>query len=278
MRFAEAVPSYVEVKGARICYRLWGASGEPSPGLLFLHGFRAHSHWWDHLVYDFASDFRVASMDFSGFGDSDWRDSYSARMLAEEVLAVVAVCDIAPVTIVAHSFGATIAAHACALRPDVVRRLIMLDARMLIPGIPPADHQELRKMGASPPLYSTEAEIRARFRLVPPSSSVSAVLLDHIARTSYHRSGEYFAWKFDGMIDPQLDDDPNRWVPPGITTNADFVYGDRSAVVSPEVAVLIAAHFPNCGAPIAVPDCDHHILLEQPAALRAMIEQLVSRR
>ena len=35
----------VLVKGARIAYRGWNIDA-PLPGLLFVHGYGAHSHWW----------------------------------------------------------------------------------------------------------------------------------------------------------------------------------------------------------------------------------------
>lgn len=266
----------VEVKGARINYRLW--SGDPErDGLLFLHGFRAQSHWWDHIIPRFTADFRVATMDLSGFGDSGWRAAYTAGAFAEEVLAVVEACDLAPVTIVAHSFGATIAAHACALRPDMVRRLIILDARMLLAGMPEPDRAELDRIRTSGSHYASESEIRSRFRLVPPSTRVDPDLLDHIASTSYRRREDGFTWKFDPSVDPELTDDPNRCVPPGVMTKIDLVYGDRSAVVTPETAAIIVRHFRHAGTPIVIEDCDHHLMLEQPAALVSTLNALLDR-
>lgn len=276
MNHVNGAQASVDVQGARINYRVWDTAAKRG-GLLFLHGFRAQSHWWDHIVPHFTADFRVAIMDFSGFGDSDWREAYTARGFAEEVIAVVEANDFAPAAIVAHSFGATIAAHACTLRPELIDRLILLDARMLLPGMPPPDRVALERLRTSPSHYASDGEIRSRFRLLPPCSRVETDLLDHVARTSYRRQGEAFSWKFDPKVDPELTADPERCVPADMTTKVDFIYGDRSAVVTPEMATIIVNHFPNASAPIVMQDCGHHLMLEQPSALVSTINALLNR-
>ena len=65
----------VDVADAHIHYMAWGAPGRP--GLVFVHGGAAHAHWWTHVAAQFACLFRVAALDLSGHGDSDWRDDYS---------------------------------------------------------------------------------------------------------------------------------------------------------------------------------------------------------
>ena len=45
-------------------------------GLLFIHGMNAHSHWWDFIAPQFAGEYRVAAMDLTGMGDSDFRYEY----------------------------------------------------------------------------------------------------------------------------------------------------------------------------------------------------------
>ena len=73
----------VTVGGARIRYSAWG---EPDHrGVLFVHGGRAHRNWWRPFAPFFAENRRVAALDLSGMGDSDWREKYSLDLLVDEL-------------------------------------------------------------------------------------------------------------------------------------------------------------------------------------------------
>ena len=77
---ALAVPSEtgsVEVAGANIVYETWGEIG--NPGIVLIHGSNAHLEWWRFTAPFLADNFRVAALDLSGNGDSDWRERYTDR-------------------------------------------------------------------------------------------------------------------------------------------------------------------------------------------------------
>ncbi|MEL7030337.1 MAG: alpha/beta hydrolase, partial [Pseudomonadota bacterium] len=76
----------VEVDGASIAYLAWGKRGRP--GLLLIHGGRAHAHWWRPFAHFFADKYRVAALNLSGMGDSGWREAYSMPCYVREVFAV----------------------------------------------------------------------------------------------------------------------------------------------------------------------------------------------
>ncbi|WP_419178892.1 alpha/beta fold hydrolase [Prescottella equi] len=94
----------VDVDGAAIRFRAWGAAGQP--GLVLVHGGAAHSRWWDHIGPQLAGDRRVVALDLSGHGDSDTREHYSLDQWAHEVAAVASASGIEgrPV-VVGHSMG-----------------------------------------------------------------------------------------------------------------------------------------------------------------------------
>ncbi len=67
---------HAQVAGRRLHYLEW--PGPPgAPPLLLLHGFLAHAHWWDFVAPSLAESYRVIAPDFSGMGDSEYRDDYS---------------------------------------------------------------------------------------------------------------------------------------------------------------------------------------------------------
>ena len=76
-RSVEIEPSagFIEVGDADIKYRYWSDAG--NPGLLFVHGHGAHSHWWDFIAPAYKDDYQTVALDLSGMGDSDHRDDLS---------------------------------------------------------------------------------------------------------------------------------------------------------------------------------------------------------
>ena len=111
---ALAVPSAtgsVEVAGANIVYETWGEIG--NPGIVLIHGSNAHLEWWRFTAPFLADNFRIAALDLSGNGNSDWRESYTGELLAEEVWQVCQAAKLGDKPfVVGHSFGGWVALEA----------------------------------------------------------------------------------------------------------------------------------------------------------------------
>lgn len=273
--FANSELCFVEVAGTQIAYRHWDRAAQGASSLLFLHGARAHSHWWDHIVPYFWDDYRVAVVDFSGMGDSGWRDRYTMRGFADEVLAVIQAANLGRVTIVAHSFGGTPGSLAGHIAPDQVSRLIVIDSRMLMSGVPEPVSSELIVLAASKRGYATLDHLLSRYRLMPSAGHVQAEILRHVAVNSAKREYGEWTWKFDPKFNPMMVDDPCRLIAPP-QVHVDFIVGEKSAVVSPEMADRIVSIFPDVTGPIVIPRSDHHVLLEQPLALVSVMRTLLA--
>ena len=84
----------VEVEGARIACLGWNMDSVFLPGLVLVHGFRAHARWWDHIAPSFTDRYRVVALNLSGMGDSDRREAYSRAQNGREILAVAAACGV----------------------------------------------------------------------------------------------------------------------------------------------------------------------------------------
>ena len=263
--------------GAEVHYRCFNSVNVAKPGLLFIHGMWAHSHWWDHIAPHFTDRFNVVALDLPGMGDSSAREQYTLRGFAEDVIAVSLAAAIAPTTIVAHSFGSNAAAFACHLRPDLVSRAIFIDSRLFLPNLTPLRPDEILQSKVRSKTYERPEDAIARYRLIPPSGHVDSELLAHIARSGLRKVVNGWTWKFDTNLDPLLEIDTERLIPLGIHTPVDLIYGEKSEVVSPATADATCAFFPNCGVPIGLPGAGHHILLEQPAMLIGVLRALLAR-
>ncbi|MET0371516.1 MAG: alpha/beta hydrolase [Sphingobium sp.] len=263
----------VEVEGASIAYRGWNLEASDLPGLILIHGFRAHARWWDHIAPSLASSHRVAAIDLSGMGDSDRRPVYARQQLAREVLAVAAACGFDPVTLVAHSFGAMSGIMASIAAPERVRRLVIIDTAL--PTAADVGHQI-----PVPPkrLYPTREAAVERFRLIPPGGWPNPDVLAYIAHHSVRETPDGWTWKFDDDAATSLNAESHAYRADlfGVPVPTDVIYGALTEVMHEGRRAMAAEIAPLCGPPICIPAAHHHIMIEQPIALTAAIDALLA--
>lgn len=104
-------------------------AGEP---LLFVHGTPTWSFEWRALIRALAPTHRCIALDHLGFGLSERpRDGvYSPEAHAANLETFVEKLDPEPLTLVVHDFGGPIGLPLCMLRPERVRRLVLLNTWM----------------------------------------------------------------------------------------------------------------------------------------------------
>ena len=129
-------------KGA-LSWREWG-EGEP---LLLLHG--SHGGWmhWLRNIPALARTRRVIVPDMPGFGESDppadlESAAAHARILGDGLRAILN--DTGPVDAIGFSLGAMIGCHLSFEAPDLVRRIIVVDAGGLGTPMRTADNRGLK--------------------------------------------------------------------------------------------------------------------------------------
>ena len=262
----------VDVDGATVRYRAWNVGQGAEMGLMFVHGFLAHARWWDHIAPHFANRYAVIAPDSTGSGDSDWRATYSRRQFAEELVAVARHADVGKLTIVAHSFGATAALYAAANFPDLIERVIVVDARVFLSGNEIAMSEPLSRR------YPDAARMRTHYRLIPPGKWPVPAVEDYIALHSMRQTPEGdWTWKFDAKLFQMVGKDKLAAEVAGISRPVDFIRAECSEVVGEAEAKRFVDNFPGCGEPVLVPLSHHHIMIEQPVALVAALKGLLAR-
>jgi esterase len=123
---AAAVDHVVRVNGLRLHYRELG--NPEAPPVLMVHGIMGHSWEWDTLLGALAGDFRVLAVDQRGHGASDWATDYSAATLADDLAELIVRSGSAPARLIGHSLGGLAAMLVAADHPDLVERLVVVDA------------------------------------------------------------------------------------------------------------------------------------------------------
>ena len=261
----------VEVEECTVAWRTWGEPGKQ--GLLLIHGMNAHSHWWDFIAPALAEDHRVAAMDLTGMGDSDYRYEYDAATYAKEI---VAVCDAAgfgaDVIVVGHSFGGNMAIKAANLFPERFGALILADSGLRHPDEPPPN---LPPMGGRAKVYPDRQTALARFRLQPPQPCANAYLLEYIARHSLMPVDGGWTWKFDEDLpntlrdaERQPEDYANLSLPVGL------IHGAESALFSARTRAYMQQLIPGKAPAVAIPNAQHHLFLDQPLAFIAAVQEM----
>jgi pimeloyl-ACP methyl ester carboxylesterase len=146
MTAAEAQDSWshrrAKVNGVELHYVDAGSG----PLVLFLHGFPEFWYSWRHqLAALAAAGFRAVAPDLRGYNESDKPvgvDHYRMSLLVADVAGLVEHLGGARAVIVGHDWGGAIAWRVAMDRPEIVEKLIVLNAPH-----PAAFRRELRTLG-----------------------------------------------------------------------------------------------------------------------------------
>ncbi|MFK7837958.1 MAG: alpha/beta fold hydrolase [Sulfitobacter sp.] len=121
----------VELNGQPFFVRHWG--DESLPRLLLLHGFPEYGGAWETLAPLLAHRFHCIAPDQRGFGQS-WAppevSAYTGSKLVGDMAALVGE---APVYVLGHDWGAAVAYGLAMFRPELVRKLIIMNGVHPVP-------------------------------------------------------------------------------------------------------------------------------------------------
>jgi pimeloyl-ACP methyl ester carboxylesterase len=278
--------SFIEVQGVPIELLTWGEVGRP--GLLFLHGNAAHAEWWSFIAPLLTPAYRVAAISWSGMGGSGWRDAYAPEIFAEEIFAAAEAAELfasatKPV-VIAHSFGGVPAVHAAAQGGERLRAVVVIDTPLLSP-----EMRKAREAKRPPPrtpkphnIYRTLEDALRRFRFLPPQGCENLFIADHIARTSLKQverspdGPQGWTWRFDPFLwrnyrrgDPAAD-------LAGAKCPVAIMWGERSQLFDENIIAFIRSIAPAGSPMIAIPEAEHHVMVDQPLALVAALRALLA--
>lgn len=270
------------VDGAVIRWREWGDHSKP--GLLLAHGNGAHAHWWDFIAPFLAEDWHVVAPDFSGMGDSDWRESYTFNTFADEQVAVSEAAGLfgharKPI-IIAHSFGGFVAMTTAIRHGARFAGAVVVDTHIEPPG---SDRPRPPRRRNPNPVYPDITAALARFRLAPLQPCANHFIVDHIARHSLREAGagestSGVTWKFDPFIFSKLIAEWDRMDLTRLETKCPIVFmrGEHSELVTPAAADSMQAIQDPPIPMITVPDAYHHVMLDQPLAFVSAVRGLLA--
>ncbi len=278
---AEGESRFLEVDDCPIHYLRWG--DPQAPGILFLAGSGGHAHWFSHVAPIFADRFHVASMDFSGCGDSGRRDAYSQALMTREIMAVCADAGMlragGPI-LVGHSAGAQAVVRAALAHGEDLLGVIAVDgiryaelekdpAIKILSGPRPAPRP--------PRIYATRDDAEASFRLAPaPLRPIEERhVIDHIARHSFRPVDGGWSSKFDTRhsatttLGLELKDRLKE-----LKCQAAVLYGESTHLADLDAAAAIAAATGGRVPVLTLPGTTHYPMIDSPLAFTAAIKAI----
>jgi pimeloyl-ACP methyl ester carboxylesterase len=115
--------------GTRLHYASAGEQGAPL--MLFLHGFPEFWYEWHAQLAEFGTDHFAVAPDLRGFNLSDMPEdlsAYKARHIIDDLERLIAHLGYASCVLVAHDWGGAIAWALALAKPQLLKRLIIINA------------------------------------------------------------------------------------------------------------------------------------------------------
>jgi pimeloyl-ACP methyl ester carboxylesterase len=202
----------VEVaSGRRISALVWGSA---PPEIVLIHGGAQNAHTWDTVAL--ALDRPLVAVDLPGHGHSDGAASagrsYRAESLAADVGDAIAVLAPDASAVVGMSLGGLTAIALADRRPDLVRRLVLVD---ITPGVDREKAKAITDFVRGPATFASFDEILARTIEHNPTRSEASLrrgilhnaeqLEDGSWRWRYRRHDDVFA------SDAEIDTSARLW-------------------------------------------------------------------
>ena len=252
---------FIHVNDLALHYLEWGEA--TNPALILLHGGSAHAHWWDHIAPALARTHRVLALDLRGHGESAWTHppAYEIADYVADLEGVITALELDTPVLMGHSLGGfvalryattAVASRGAFVIVDIGPRLCSSRTMRLLRSLPP-------------PVYSTEADVYTRFRLLPAETRATPALLRHIARHSVRpdHTGRFHLKSDRAVMTRQpcdLESQLTRIVCPIL-----FIRGQHSSTLSAERLAHLVHACPRATG-IEIPQAGHHVFLDQPAA------------
>ncbi len=264
----------VTVDDASINWLSWGDVGKP--GLIFVHGGAAHAHWWSHIAPMFAAEHRVAAIDLSGHGDSDWRTTYTLDGWCDEVAAVIEGAGFdGPPIMVGHSMGGFVTVATAARHSEMLAGAIIIDSPIMVEDAEVVQARSTDQF-KRPKTYEDPSEAWARFRTVPEQAVYLPWVRDNIARHSLRLdpADNRWHWKFDAGIFV-----PKRHEAAALLGQVRCRMGllrCENGLVTPDIGEYMYDKLGRVAPVIELPTAGHHPMLDVPLILITAIRSLLA--
>ena len=261
--------------GVQLSALRWGLD---DPRIVFLHGGGQNAHTWDNVAFRLGCD--ALAVDLPGHGLSGWYDEprYLPRRMAGDIVAVLET--VRPELVVGMSMGGLSAIAVAGVRPDLLRRLVLVDVS---PGSTPDRSADISDFTARDVFDSLDDMVQhtRAFRSEPEERSVLRSVLYNARPLPDGR----WTWRADRRPPTSGEDRmaslfadlPRYWDDVArIACPTMVVLGGRSRIVQPDDVARYRRLLPGIEI-VTVPDSGHNVQGDAPAELASLIAGFLER-
>jgi pimeloyl-ACP methyl ester carboxylesterase len=256
------------------------AWGDAEPELVLLHGGGQNAHTWDTLALALGRP--LLAVDLPGHGHSGRRPDrdYGPWRNAEAVAAVIERAAPAAQVVVGMSLGGSTLIRLAATRPDLVRRVVIVDVTpnsgVRSRALAPAERGAVALV-SGPPTYDSFEAMAAAAVAASPGRRRAAV--ERGVRHNARRLPDgRWTWRYDlfGERPASVGDHTGLWPDvDAITVPVLLVLGADSPFTGDEDVAEFRRRLP--GAQVAVvPGAGHAVQSDQPLPLARLIEGFIA--
>lgn len=234
--------------------------------IVLIHGLFGSYENLGVIARALAGQWQVINLDMRNHGRSDWHDSMSYALMAEDVKETLDHLGLEQVMVLGHSMGGKIAMEFALRYPQRVAKLILAD---ISPVQNRPRHLEILSALDSIDLSNLQSRQQADQQL---ALSVTETGVRQFLLKSLYKDGDQFRWRFNvkALIAnyPQLLEAPPSKGP--YTGPTLFIKGAESDYLLPEHQSLIQQLFPHSKAKVIM-GTGHWLHAEKPVAFAKIV-------
>jgi pimeloyl-ACP methyl ester carboxylesterase len=252
-------------------------SGEP---LVMIHGFGGSTYSWRQVMPMLAQDYRVIALDLRGFGFTERPadlELYTRDAQVHLILRVLDELEIDRAHLMAHSYGGGLAMTLAVRHPDRVRSLVLADStapdyalqrRKVVAALPPVTWLFTRIYALRPPTVRRVLE-RAWYDDQAVSPEVVDEYLERLRIEGAARA-------YRGLSTPLVHEQEKAPITyEDLTVPVLVIWGEDDQLISVEAGRSATERMPRARF-VALPDCGHSPMEEQPEAFLRAVEPFLA--
>lgn len=234
--------------------------------IVLIHGLFGSYENLGVIARALAGQWQVVNLDMRNHGRSDWHDSMSYALMAEDVKDTLDHLGLEQVILLGHSMGGKIAMEFALRYPDRVNKLILAD---ISPVQNRPRHHEILSALDSIDLNNLQSRQQAEQQL---ALSINETGVRQFLLKSLYKENEQFRWRFNikaliANYQQLLEAPPSKGPYTGPTL---FIKGADSDYLLPEHQSLIQQLFPQSKAKVIM-GTGHWLHAEKPVAFAKIV-------